>query len=113
MRTPGSARRAGTSGRVKTPLAGLSLPGCRGGPRFSTGRGVVPIRGRNIRPGLRLRMGDSLLTAAAVVDTSLVSRSLGRFRREHGRYVAAQRKVAAVERDLGVARARRLECKRG
>ena len=70
----------------------------------------MPIRGPLIAPGLRLRIGASVLSAARVADTRLVKRRLTRFAREHRRYVAAQRKVSAMELRLRAARARLSQC---
>ena len=69
----------------------------------------MPIRGPLIGPGLRLRIGASLLSAARAVDTGLVKKRLARFERQHRRYVEAQRKVVVIQRELHAAPARLAE----
>ncbi len=70
----------------------------------------MPIRGPLIAPAFRLRIGDSVLSAARVLDTRLVNDRLARFEREHGRYVEAQRMVTAIDLRLRAARARLSRC---
>ncbi len=57
-------------------------------------------------PGMRLQLGASVLSAARAVDTRLVRARLGRFERQHRRYVEAQRKVDTAESRLRAAQAR-------
>ena len=63
-----------------------------------------------VGPGMRLQLGASVLSAARAVDTRLVKARLGRFERVHRTFVTAQRKVDAVEAQLGRAQARLAEC---
>ena len=70
----------------------------------------MPIVGPLIAPGLRLKIGASILSAARAIDTRPVKERLGRFEREHRRYVEAQQKVAAMELKLRAAQARLSQC---
>ena len=72
----------------------------------------MPIRGPHIGPAQRIRIGETVLACARGVDTHLVKDRLARFRREHRRYVAAQRQVAAVGAELRAAQARLAACGR-
>lgn len=66
----------------------------------------MAARTKKARPGMRLELGDSLLAAARVADTRLVTDSLGRFEQVHRRYAGAQRKVLTAHAAIRTARAR-------
>ncbi len=70
----------------------------------------MPIRGLRIAPGLRLRMGESVLFAAGMVDTRLVKDRLARFKREHRRYADAHARVATIEGRVRAAQQRLSGC---
>ena len=65
---------------------------------------------RKSSPGMRLRLGASVLSAARLVDTRLVKERLGRFEEMHRTYAAAQRKADAVEEELAAVQARVAAC---
>jgi hypothetical protein len=72
----------------------------------------VPVRGPLISRALRLQIGASVLSAARLVDTRLVTARLARFAREHRLYVETDRKVTAMARKLQAARAHLSRCGR-
>src|SRR5207253_9998425 len=83
----------------------LRLPASTIRPRRRQPRTLVPIRGPHIAPGLRLRIGADVLSAARAIDTRFVKNRLARFERAHRRYIEAQRRVAATELKVRAAQA--------
>jgi len=63
-----------------------------------------------ITPGMRLRLGASLLAAARAIDTRLVKRRLERFERAHRGYAAAQRRVEVADAKLRASQRYVAEC---
>ncbi len=61
-------------------------------------------------PGWRLRTGESVLSAAREIDTSVVKVRLARFERAHRAYVDANRRVDQADAQLGAAEARLQDC---
>ena len=66
-------------------------------------------RHKKARPGMRLKLGASVLAAARAVDTRTVRKGLRRFEQAHRSYVDAQRKVDAAQAALDAAWARVLK----
>ena len=65
----------------------------------------METRKAGMSPGNRLETGAAILAAARVVDTELVTPRLTKFTAAHRSYVAAQRKVEAVEAQVREAQA--------
>jgi hypothetical protein len=66
----------------------------------------MAARTKKARPGMKLKLGASVLAAARALDTRLVKDGLARFQQAHRDYVDAQRKVDAAQSALDAARAR-------
>jgi CO dehydrogenase/acetyl-CoA synthase gamma subunit (corrinoid Fe-S protein) len=66
----------------------------------------MAVRTKKARPGMKLKLGASVLVAARAVDTHTVKESLRRFEEAHRSYVEAQSKVDAAQSALDAGRER-------
>jgi hypothetical protein len=72
----------------------------------------MAYKSQGMTPGMRIKLGASVLAAARAVDTKLVEARLTAFERAHRGYVSAQRRVGTAESHLRAAQVWLAACDR-